>query len=271
MTTMFNSLYCHIISRCTTYNSRPPPPPAGPLMFALCFGSKDVKIYTLLCNKMLLLLGLTLAVTTADAPWLLLTAIWHFTSVCWALIVTLLIIKYDFHRVLSLHHLNPASLLLQHFNSTPVGPPPPQLLLTGNHTVLCAALLSDVAYTHCFHWEWQQYRTVRPTEDKTIPRMPGVLLFSPVGVAWLNGLATSNLLLAVWRARGELWHPYSLPPSLQLRGREEPRQPAIILTSQSPRARINSILFSYLSCSLDESKTWVKRSVFFLDKKVKKE
>lgn len=111
MTTMFNSLYYHIISRCSTYKSRPPPPLARPVMSALCFGSKNVKIYTLLCTQMLLLLGLPCAVTTADAPWLLLTAIWHFTSVCWALIVTHLIIKYNLHRVLSLHHLNPASLL----------------------------------------------------------------------------------------------------------------------------------------------------------------
>lgn len=60
MTTMFNSLYYHIISRCSTYNSRPPPPAAGPLMFALCFDSKNVvKTYTIV-QCCYYLLGLTI-------------------------------------------------------------------------------------------------------------------------------------------------------------------------------------------------------------------
>ena len=50
MTTMFSSLYYHIISRCSAYNSRSPPPPAGPLMFALCVGSKDIEHISVLCN-----------------------------------------------------------------------------------------------------------------------------------------------------------------------------------------------------------------------------
>lgn len=77
----------------------------------------------------------SVVVTPADALWLLLPAIWRLTSVCWAFNCNL-IIKLDFDSDPSLHHLNPASFLSQ--------------LLTGSHTALCAALLSDVAYTTLF-------------------------------------------------------------------------------------------------------------------------
>lgn len=76
-----------------------------------------------------------------------------------------LISKLDFLGDPSPHHLSPASFLSQ-------------LWLAGGHTALSVQRCHQMLPTqHCFHCEWQQYWTVRPTEDKTIPRMPGISYF----------------------------------------------------------------------------------------------
>lgn len=115
MTTMFNSLHYHIISRCSTYNSRAPPLPAGPLMFALRFGSRRCcksthycAIHCCYCCWVWQLEMNSVVVTTADALWLLLPAIWQLTAVCWALTATHLIIKLDFTVI---HHFITSILL----------------------------------------------------------------------------------------------------------------------------------------------------------------
>lgn len=78
------------------------------------------------------------------------------------------------------------------------GLPDTALVSTGYHiqAVLQHSQCTVSSSMWSTHGELQRYWTVRYTKDKTIPTMLGMLLFPQS--EWLKGLATGNLLLAVW-------------------------------------------------------------------------
>lgn len=85
----------------------------------------------------------------------------------------------------------------------------------------CTGLLSDVASTVLFSLRTTAVLDCHIHRRQNNSQNVWNVATSPAWVAWLEGLATSNLLLAVWRAGEEPPHPFN-----HCRGREAPPQTA---------------------------------------------